>query len=381
MYWPNLVSSVGSIRPASPAMPWSITRAYVSASVSGWRAASRRVASTPGSVAAGGSVTTASTDGRRGSGTSKAISPRAGQVEHRRRQRPPGRSPVVDEGGRGRREVGRRGGHEDRWVVGVDRVATAPPPGQGGRRDRQQEEGRADDQSDERVDDPAAGQGWRRSRAWPLASTRARPAPRAPFMSHASRRGSMSFWKIALALLVRQVGDAIARTGVQLDLAVALARVEIEQDHQAVIEARPADAPLVHQGPGIRLGLVARHAVVDDLAVDDDLGAGSSLDALDRGLGRRDRGRVEDAGRVVDPLVRHRIGVGRPGGEGDRGNERSEEGSRENRQADGPQRWARHDVGREATHQTMVGAGPRRRTSVSAPSPSSRTSAGRRRPL
>ena len=93
------------------------------------------------------------------------------------------------------------------------------------------------------------------------------------------------------------------------------ARVEVEEDDEAVVEALPADAPLVDQRLGVAVGLLGRDAVVDDLGVDDDLGAGPLLDRVDRRLGRGDRLRREDAGVVVDRPVDLRVGNGGPGGD------------------------------------------------------------------
>ena len=70
-------------------------------------------------------------------------------------------------------------------------------------------------------------------------------------------------------------------SGVQLDLAVAEALVEVVQDDQPVVEALATDAPLVHQRPGVRLGELGRVALGLELGVDDDLGAGPRLDRLD----------------------------------------------------------------------------------------------------
>ena len=51
-----------------------------------------------------------------------------------------------------------------------------------------------------------------------------------------------------LAVRVRQELGPVPGAGVQLDLAVAgVVGVEVEQDHEAVVEALAADAPLVHQ--------------------------------------------------------------------------------------------------------------------------------------
>ena len=107
-----------------------------------------------------------------------------------------------------------------------------------------------------------------------------------------------------LALGVREVGRLEPGRGVQLDLAVFEARVHVEEDDHAVVEARPPDAPLVDQCAGLGLGLLGRQAVrAAVLRVDDDLGAGPRLDLVDRRLGRDDRLRAEDAGLVVDGAV------------------------------------------------------------------------------
>ncbi len=50
-----------------------------------------------------------------------------------------------------------------------------------------------------------------------------------------------------LAVLVGQVRRPVAGRRIQLDLAVALAVVEVEQDREAVIEALAADAVLVDE--------------------------------------------------------------------------------------------------------------------------------------
>ncbi len=79
--------------------------------------------------------------------------------------------------------------------------------------------------------------------------------------------------------------------------------VDVEEDGQPVIEAGPPHAPLVDKRPCTRLGLPGRHAVVDELAVDHDLGRGALFDRVDGPLGRDLRLRREDAGEVVDGLA------------------------------------------------------------------------------
>ena len=65
-------------------------------------------------------------------------------------------------------------------------------------------------------------------------------------------------------------------------------RVEVEEHDHPVVEPGPPDAPLVDERAGARLGLLRGHAVVDDLAVDGDLGAGPLLDGVDGRLGLGD---------------------------------------------------------------------------------------------
>ena len=74
-----------------------------------------------------------------------------------------------------------------------------------------------------------------------------------------------------LALGVGQERRLETGRGVELDLAVLERRVDVEEDRQPVIEAAPADAPLVDERAGARLGLLGGDAVVDELGVDDDL--------------------------------------------------------------------------------------------------------------
>ena len=101
---------------------------------------------------------------------------------------------------------------------------------------------------------------------------------------------------------------------VELDLAVLEARVEVEQDDQAVVDAGSPDAPLVHQGGGVGLGFLGRDVVAPEgLGVDDDLGLGLRLDRVDDLLGLALGRRREDLGVVVDGLAVDRLGEGRSG--------------------------------------------------------------------
>ena len=97
-----------------------------------------------------------------------------------------------------------------------------------------------------------------------------------------------------LALVAVEVRRLEPVAGVELDLAVLVAGVELEQDDQAVVDAGPSDAPFVHQRGGVGLGLRGGQVVAAHrLRVDDDLDAGLGLDRVDDllGLGRRVSGR------------------------------------------------------------------------------------------
>ena len=116
-----------------------------------------------------------------------------------------------------------------------------------------------------------------------------------------------------LALAVAQEGGFEPGAGVQLDLAVAAAFVDVEEDHQAVVEALAADVPLVHERARPRLGLRLARRAAQQLAEDHDLGAGPRLDPVDDRLGVHDRVRREEAGVVVDRPVGLRVRERRTG--------------------------------------------------------------------
>ena len=117
-----------------------------------------------------------------------------------------------------------------------------------------------------------------------------------------------------LAFGVGQERRLEAGRGVELDLAVFERRVDLEEDREAVVEPASTDAPLVDERPGVCLGLLGRDAVVDELRVDHDLGRRPCLDRIDGRLGVLDRGRREDAGRVVHGLALDRRRERRTGG-------------------------------------------------------------------
>ena len=123
----------------------------------------------------------------------------------------------------------------------------------------------------------------------------------------------MSSSKIAWSASVVEVPVGEAGAGVQLDLAVLEAGIEVEQDHQAVVDAGTPDAPLVHQRVGVGLGLRCGDVIAPGgLRVDRDLGLRLGLDGVDDPLGLGDRRLPEDAGVVVDGLAVDRIRVRRP---------------------------------------------------------------------
>ncbi len=110
-----------------------------------------------------------------------------------------------------------------------------------------------------------------------------------------------------------EVGRLEAVAGVQLDLPVFEARVELEQDDQAVVDAGLPDAPFVHQRAGVRGGFVGREVVAAHrLRVDHDLDPGLGLDRVDDLLGLGDGLGLEHTGVVVDRLVVDGLRVGRP---------------------------------------------------------------------
>ena len=150
--------------------------------------------------------------------------------------------------------------------------------------------------------------------------------------------------------------------GVELHLAMLERWVDVEEDREPVVEAAPADAPLVDERASARLGLLGGHAEVGELGVDDDLRRGPRLDGIDRRLGFRDRRIGQDAGVVVDRLALHRIGVGRPSG---RGRDRQQQGDR---RADGQQSSAgvtAHHTNDDGTARGPQVLGARRRRSSS----------------
>ena len=74
------------------------------------------------------------------------------QVEHGGRQCPPRRGAVHDHRPGRRGQVGRRGRHQDRRVVEVDRVLAEPPPVEERPARQPEEDDRGADQADDRVD-------------------------------------------------------------------------------------------------------------------------------------------------------------------------------------------------------------------------------------
>ena len=94
--------------------------------------------------------------------------------------------------------------------------------------------------------------------------------------------GSMSFSKMACRSSSERYAARYPPCGVQVHLPVALGLVHVEEDREAVVEALAADAPLVDERLGVRLGLAGAAALRLDLRVDDDLGTGAVLDVRDR---------------------------------------------------------------------------------------------------
>ena len=233
--------------------------------------------------------------------------------------------PVAHRGACRGREAGRRGGDVDRRVVEVDRVAAGPEPLQHRPRHDHDEQQRGDDHAEQRVrlaEERDRGGVLGRRVGVDLGHRDGRGAVE---VAAAEEREHVLVEDL-LALLVGQVRGAVAGPGIQLDLAVArIALVEVEQDHEPVVDPRAADAPLVHEGDRVRLGLLGRDPRRDELGVDDDLRAGPALDPVDRLLELLDRGVAEHVRLVVDRLVGDRVGE-RRAGRRDRREHRQQEG-------------------------------------------------------
>ena len=205
----------------------------------------------------------------------------ARQVEHGRRQGAARCAAVHDHRARRRGEIGRWGRDVDRRRVEVDRVLAEAPPVEERPADEPCEDQRRSHQADHGIElaalfEPRRVLGRGRPR-------RCAPSPRGspPSQSSARRCGSMSFSKIGLPLAVRQERGGEPGSRVELDLPAGAARLEVEEDRQAVIEALAADAPLVDQGERVA-SVSSVDLEVGDLRVDHDLGARALLDAIDR---------------------------------------------------------------------------------------------------
>ena len=238
----------------------------------------------------------------------------AREVEHRGGQRPARRLAGEDEDARGRRQRLGWAGHQDRRVVEVDRVAAEAQPRPDGGAGEDDEQERGDEEAEDRVElaCPLQGRGVLRRRG--RIDLRHRREQRAVEVAAAEERQHVLVEDLLLLGVVEERRPE-ARAAVQDHLPVLVARVHVEQDHEAVVEALPPDAPLVHQRPGVGVGLLGRPAVLDGLGVDHDLGAVRcsiwrivSRDAID-GV------RAEDAGGVVDADAVLRLGEGRSRGE------------------------------------------------------------------
>ena len=109
-----------------------------------------------------------------------------------------------------------------------------------------------------------------------------------------------------LAFAVGQERGGETGRRVELDLSARTARLEVEEDREAVVEPLAADAPLVDQRLGLPLGLLG--GGVADLCVDHDLGLRPLFDSIDGLLDGSDRLGLEHAGEVVDGAVDLRFG-------------------------------------------------------------------------
>ena len=173
-----------------------------------------------------------------------------GQVEHRGRQRSARWSAGHDERGRGGREVTRRAGHVNRRIVEIVGVATVAQPGEDRAPDQAEEDDRGTDEAHRGIDlagglEPG-GMFGRGIGVDPLEGDQ-----QGAVQVRGLEPRQHVFVEDPLLLTVVQERRAIARAAVQLDLAVDEARVQVEEDDEAVVEALPADAPLIHEGLGV----------------------------------------------------------------------------------------------------------------------------------
>ena len=176
------------------------------------------------------------------------------EIQHGRGQRVARRAAVEHQRAGGSRQVGRRARHEDRGIVEKGRVAAEAQPVEHGPGDQQQQRQWRADQTDDGVENSGATE-----RGGMIGGCIGIHALHCNQES-AVEVGSLEFRQHLvvedrLPLGVAQERRPIAGSGIQLDLAVDSCRVEIEEDHEAVVEATPSHAPLVHQGLRVRLGL------------------------------------------------------------------------------------------------------------------------------
>ena len=222
---------------------------------------------------------------------------------------------VEDDGRGGRRETGRRGRHQHRRIVDVLRIAAVSEPAPASPADESEEHERGQDQAGRGIDLSAQLQLVRALGGRGRVDLRKGRGQCAIHVA-AAQVGQHVVLVDGLPVGVGQVRVPIARPGIQLDLAVALAGIKVEHDREPVIEALAADAVLVHERDGVSLREVGRVARGLDLGIDHDLGAGACLDGCD---GRRcvlASGAGEHVSVVVHPESRDR---GRVGGSGGRG--------------------------------------------------------------
>ena len=142
--------------------------------------------------------------------------------------------------------------------------------------DEEQEDDRRADQPDDGVDLARRLELRPRAPGWPRRRPSSIAATSAPSKSPARRSGSMSFSKIAWRSLLDRNAASKPGAGVELDLAVHVGRVEVEEDDHAVVEALRARRPTGRSARvASRLGLLGRRRRSRPTwRVDHDLGAG-----------------------------------------------------------------------------------------------------------
>ena len=155
----------------------------------------------------------------------------------------------------GGREVGWRGRDVDRRRVEVDRVLAEPPPVEEAPANQAREDQRRTNQADDGIELPAALEpcgGFGRGHL--VDAVHGGEDRRVPVVCAQVREHVVLEDLLAFAVGQERGGETGRR--VELDLSARTARLEVEEDREAVVEPLAADAPLVDQRLGLPLGLL-----------------------------------------------------------------------------------------------------------------------------